>query len=144
MTAKILPFPNMTIELEKYPNRIREVRKVKGWSQARLGQAIGMTDANIGHLELGRRDPGLRTLRAIAAALGVTTAELLSEEDNPMNATVEGRQLTADWGHADADGRRAIARVAESFTRYTPEPPSLSVVESDGSKSKQKGASNSP
>tara|TARA_R100001129_G_scaffold149834_1_gene111772 strand:+ start:1183 stop:1617 length:435 start_codon:yes stop_codon:yes gene_type:complete len=121
MTAEVYLFPGMTKQLETYPNRIRELRLAAGLTQQQLGDKVGMTAVNIGHLELGRRDASMKALQAIARELHVATAALLSAEDNPLNATPEGRQLAIDWEAAGDEGRHAIARVAESFTRYRPE-----------------------
>ncbi|AXK42983.1 helix-turn-helix domain-containing protein [Erythrobacter aureus] len=71
----------MTTRLEEYPNRIREFRKLRGMTQKELGNALGMTAVNIGHLELERRDPSLSNLRALARVLGVSVGDLLAARD---------------------------------------------------------------
>ncbi|QUL38960.1 helix-turn-helix transcriptional regulator [Erythrobacter sp. JK5] len=66
-----------------FPNRIREHRLAKKLSQAELGQMVGVSDVAIGYWEVEKRDPRLSNLRALARALKVTTADLLSAPDNP-------------------------------------------------------------
>ena len=56
--------------------RVRAARLEKGWSQARLAKASGRTKLTILRLERGRSEPQLATLEAVAAALGMTLADL--------------------------------------------------------------------
>jgi transcriptional regulator with XRE-family HTH domain len=63
--------------------RIKELREQLGWSQEKIGVAIGIDEsssrARISRYELG---PPVPTARAIAEALGVPLAYLYCEEDN--------------------------------------------------------------
>jgi transcriptional regulator with XRE-family HTH domain len=51
--------------------RIRELRKQKGWRQIDLAQHSGVHEVHISDLERGTREAGLRTVLAIAQALDV-------------------------------------------------------------------------
>jgi XRE family aerobic/anaerobic benzoate catabolism transcriptional regulator len=57
--------------------RIRELRRVKGWRQIDLAEQSGVHEVHISDLERGTREPGLRTLSKIASALETTLSELL-------------------------------------------------------------------
>ncbi len=61
--------------------RIRELRKLKGVSQARLAINAGMDPATLNRLEQGKANPNIKTLEKLAAALSVSVSELL--EDAP-------------------------------------------------------------
>jgi transcriptional regulator with XRE-family HTH domain len=61
--------------------RIRELRKLKGVSQARLAITAGMDPATLNRLEQGKANPNIKTLEKLAAALSVSVSELL--EDAP-------------------------------------------------------------
>ncbi len=126
MFHNVLPFPVMTTQLDTYPNRIRELRKARGMTQAELAEAIGTSAVHVGHLELGRREISLTMLRAIARVFDVPTADLLSRDDNPLSANPRSRRLLTLFGQAEEPGRQAIERVAESMADYRPaEPPIL-------------------
>ncbi len=56
--------------------RIRDIRKRRGWDQRRLAYLVGINQGNLCRIEKGR-DMKVRTLRVIAKALGVTCGELL-------------------------------------------------------------------
>jgi transcriptional regulator with XRE-family HTH domain len=61
--------------------RIRALRKQKGWRQIDLAQHSGVHEVHISDLERGAREAGLRTLFAIAEALEVKLSDLFRELD---------------------------------------------------------------
>src|SRR5215217_6822568 len=63
--------------------RIRELRNLKGVSQARLAVEAGMDPATLNRIEQGKGNPNLKTLEKLANALGVSIAELLEEASSP-------------------------------------------------------------
>ena len=68
-------------------NRLAEVRRARGWTQADLLRALvtrfpacGATDAAISRWERGRPMPSLRSALMLAAALGMPVEELFPLE----------------------------------------------------------------
>ena len=65
--------------------RIRALREELGWSQERLGVAIGIDEssarARISRYELGVHEPPLLTVRLISDALGVPLGYLYCDDD---------------------------------------------------------------
>ena len=65
--------------------RIKDLREQLGWSQEKIGVAIGIDEsssrARISRYELGVHEPPVPTARAIADALGVPLAYLYCEDD---------------------------------------------------------------
>ncbi|MBS1856135.1 MAG: helix-turn-helix transcriptional regulator [Acidobacteria bacterium] len=59
--------------------RVRELRAQKGWSQERLAEEAGIHRTYLGGIETARRNPSLRNIIRIAAALGVSVKELFQE-----------------------------------------------------------------
>lgn len=57
--------------------RIRQARDVKGLTQKQLGAISGTSEITIRQYELGKRQPRIEQLKAIAAALNVSTGFLL-------------------------------------------------------------------
>ena len=66
--------------------RIKELREQLGWSQEKVGVAIGIDEsssrARISRYELGVHEPPVPTARLVAYALGVPLAYLYCEDDN--------------------------------------------------------------
>jgi transcriptional regulator with XRE-family HTH domain len=63
--------------LRQLADRIRELRDAKGWTQEQLADRAAMQRSYLGDLELGRRNPSVRTLVKLANALGIAVSELL-------------------------------------------------------------------
>jgi len=61
--------------------RIRNLRKAKGWRQIDLAEQADVHEVHISDLERGVREVGLRTLLAISQALGLKLSELLKGLD---------------------------------------------------------------
>jgi transcriptional regulator with XRE-family HTH domain len=56
---------------------VRRRRQWKGMTLEELAQSADLTPNYVGTIEIGRRDPSLTTIIALAKALGVHPAELL-------------------------------------------------------------------
>jgi transcriptional regulator with XRE-family HTH domain len=65
---------------------MRQLRELQGWSQEKVGVAIGIDEsssrARISRYELGVHEPPVPTARLIASALGAPLAYLYCEDDN--------------------------------------------------------------
>lgn len=60
--------------------RINELITEKGTTQTEVAQAAGIDQPHLSKIASGRiRNPKIRTLQAIASALGVTVADLYGE-----------------------------------------------------------------
>lgn len=59
---------------------IRRLRELRALSQRELAAKAGLDTATINRIELGKQRPMPRTIRKLAEALGVTTEELMGEQ----------------------------------------------------------------
>lgn len=66
---------------ESVGNRIRELRKAKGWTQEQLAEAASLHYSYIGGVERGDRNISLETLEKIIAAFEVPAIEFFRFED---------------------------------------------------------------
>ena len=57
-------------------NDVRELREVKGLTQAQLGQALGVSRQSVNSIEKGKYDPSLPLAIAIARYFGLTVEEI--------------------------------------------------------------------
>ena len=85
---------------------IREVRRAKGLTLEEVGQRCvpPTTAQTIGRLETGTRTVSVGWLNRIAAALGVTAADLVTLPDRPDIPVA----ATLDAGGAQAPRREAV------------------------------------
>ncbi|MDR3617974.1 MAG: helix-turn-helix transcriptional regulator [Paludisphaera borealis] len=59
-----------------FGNRVRELRKSRGWSQEEFAHRVGLDRSYVGGVERGERNVSLENICLIAQALGLPTSEL--------------------------------------------------------------------
>jgi transcriptional regulator with XRE-family HTH domain len=70
----------------KFCDRMNELLTEKGWKQADLVRASGMSDAQVYHLCSGRsKNPKLTTLLILMNSFNVTLDELVKGVDLPLD-----------------------------------------------------------
>jgi SOS-response transcriptional repressor LexA len=69
---------------ESAPNRIKELRKKRGWSQDVLGSMIGTSNQQIGYLERGERRLSDPWISKLADAFGISAGELFNDSGNEV------------------------------------------------------------
>lgn len=77
-------FPAIALRLGR---RIRALRLARGWSQEELARRATIHRVYLGDVERGVRNPSLRHLAAVAAALGVRVHVLLLPDDDVPDGT---------------------------------------------------------
>ncbi len=63
--------------LEKFANRLKQIRKVRSLSQEELALMCGIDRTYIGRIENLKRNPSLEILDKIASGLGMDLSDLL-------------------------------------------------------------------
>ena len=70
-------------------DRIKELRKQHGWTQAELAKKMSVSQQTIGSWEVGRAEPNSEALTKLAHLFNVSTDYLLSNHKTPEWATKE-------------------------------------------------------
>lgn len=65
------------------PERLRELRKSKGMSQAAIAEGMGLTRNTYARYETGRREPGIEKLAALCVVFGCKADYLLGLSSAP-------------------------------------------------------------
>lgn len=97
--------------MAELPNRIRELRIARDWSQDQLADAAHCSKAQISDLERGNRGLDIEWMRRLAKALGVTPGELLAHDDNPLLPIGKEREIIELYRDGSPDQRDTVARV---------------------------------
>lgn len=73
------------------------MRRAHGYSQERVGKALGVNQVTISHWENGRRTPDVKDVTNYASALGSTPAEVFTNAyaEAPDEFTRRARELAA-------------------------------------------------
>ena len=67
--------------LKQFGQRLAKIRKEKGFTQEKLGFAVGVSPAYIGFIEQGRRNPTIANIYRISKVLKISLKELFSAFD---------------------------------------------------------------
>lgn len=110
MAAVIIQFPGMKNGL---PNRIRELRKAKGWQLKHLAAELGCGITQVSDLETGGRELTLHWMQRVARALGTEPADLLAEGDNSRTLSSDELVLLERFRRGDLEQRRQLLSMSE-------------------------------
>ena len=80
-----MPPDDQQQRLRAFGDRVRAVRRDRGWSQERFAELCGLHRTYIGSVERGERNVSLLNIWAISEALGVRPGQLL---DGPTVGTL--------------------------------------------------------
>ncbi len=92
-------------------SRIRRLRRMKHLTQEQLGELAGLHPSYVGQVERGQRTPSVKTLEAIARALGIDPSFLLRATDGPDSPLEDLLALVAV---ASPEQVHLITRIAET------------------------------
>ena len=98
--------------MEKINDRIKNLRKEKGWTQLQLAEKLNVTDKAVSKWEVGEANPDLSSIVNIASLFGVTIDFLLTGK-------VEEEKISLD----DMDASKRMEYLikkddAENFAKY--------------------------
>jgi len=63
--------------LQRFGQRVRELRKARGWTQEQLAEAADLHENYISRLETGEQEPGLFTILRLCRAFEISAGVLL-------------------------------------------------------------------
>lgn len=63
----------------KLGQRIKDLREERGSSQREFALMVGMNKTYIGDIELGKRNPSLKSLERIAGGFGLSVGKLIGD-----------------------------------------------------------------
>ena len=90
-------------------NRIRELRKNKGWLQTDLAARLNTTAVSIGRYETEQRQLDPETIHKLCDIFGCTADYLLGRSEQPApDLTDEEARLIAAFREADEDARAMV------------------------------------
>lgn len=103
--------------------RIRYLRKQKGWTQEKLAEYAGINRVTVASYEQGKYLPSLTALEMLAKALGVSKADITGEEQKQEDNILEILHQNPRLGllfdksrNMDAGQIEAMLSVADAIT----------------------------
>ena len=107
------------VNQDGFANRFRRLRKQKSYSQAELGEIVGIHYTHIGRYERGLSRPTASTAKLLADALGTTVDYLMQGEmDDLAKSKLEDRELLGLFKEIESFGegdKKVIKRLINAF-----------------------------
>jgi transcriptional regulator with XRE-family HTH domain len=120
---------------ETFSERLKMLRKERGWSQEDLATRMDVSPGSVGNWEMGPYEPHPKTLKKLASLLEVEVAFLTrGEEKTPTPAIREqppvyGAVNLAELLREVEDARDSLERIAQQLRRATAKPGAAKLVE---------------
>lgn len=100
------------VRMEALPNRIRELRKARGWKLEDLADRLNCGITQVSDLERGRRELTYHWMKRLGRALGVEPAGLLLEQDNSRSLSGDEHELVGLYQRATEPQRQQLLQMA--------------------------------
>lgn len=104
----------IVLDYYKIGQRIRKSRKAQGLSQEQLAEMVGISLPHMSHIETANTKLSLPVLVDIAAALGVSTDELLRDEPEHRRKEAE-EDIQNVLSACDPQQAKAIAKMVRGI-----------------------------
>lgn len=101
--------------------RVRALREARELTREQLCEAAGLSLDAVSRIEAGTRTPTLDTLAKLAAALRVTAAELLADEDVAPDLPAPVAKMAAMTAAREPAVQRGVERVVSAFLKSVDE-----------------------
>lgn len=96
----------------EFGERVAEIRRDQGLTQAELAERAGTSQSGMSQLEAGLRNPSYEMIVKIAAGLRVTPCYLFASQ--PVDLNPEEERLFRKWRGLSTEARREV----EGFVDY--------------------------
>lgn len=95
----------------KIGERVKKLRRSRGWTQKQLAEKAGLHRVSIGQIEAEMRTPDLKTRNKLAKAFKIKIANLLGEETMEWNVQIEKKVSLVKGNDTD------VKRVSEWLSK---------------------------
>jgi transcriptional regulator with XRE-family HTH domain len=106
-----------------FGEKLKALRKERGWSQDELGRRAGIHGRHVGKYEIGRAMPNAETVVQLAKVLGVSIDYLLRDDldqDASPVGTLRDHQLLRKFAAVEQMGeedRRVISSLLDAYIK---------------------------
>lgn len=97
-----------------FPQRLKDIRELRGFTQAALGKEAGLPSTTISHFESDSRKPSFDNLRRLSKVLCVSTDYLMGLVDTP-DATAAVSRIARHLDNATEADLVTLELVAKSL-----------------------------
>lgn len=113
--------------VRRFADRLREMRRARGMTQAELARRAAVSESYIRRLEAAGAAPGIDMLDRLAAAIGTTPSDLLPATRQPDDlAVVRGQARTLFDSLLATEDRQTLSLLAQFLARLSETTPKRS------------------
>lgn len=105
----------------KISERIFEIMKAKKITQAKLAEALGITQPSVGNWKTRGTTPPMEYLPKICEILDVSWEHLVTGKESDEYYTTEEKRLVEHFRGTDDTGKKRIMEYAQDMRRLHPE-----------------------
>ncbi len=107
--------------MSAFGEKLKRMRKEKGWSQDQFAQRVGIHGRHVGKYEIGKAMPNADTVVKIAKVLGVSTDYLLIDDTHTsQGAEIRDKTLLKEFeavDKMDETDKEVIKQLIEAFIK---------------------------
>lgn len=109
--------------MKNFAEKLKKLRRDKGWSQDEFGEKIGIHGRHVGKYETGKALPNADTLLKIADVFEVSTDYLLRDEDSlylPSTKNFSDQRLLNQLALIDSlpqEDKNVVASLIDAFVK---------------------------
>ena len=130
---------------ETFSERLKMLRKERGWSQEDLATRMDVSPGSVGNWEIGPHEPHNKTLKKLATLLEVDVSFLLYGQEKRV-PTAAMREQPPGYGTVNLagflreveDARDSLERIAQQLRQATAKPGAATLVEAAATSYDQK------
>lgn len=100
--------------------RIEQIRLSRNWSEYELSRRSGLPQTTINTWYRKQQIPTLPSLEKLSEAFGITLSELLADDNDPVEITVQDHQLLNLSHCLKPEQQEALMQFLKSLTNHSP------------------------
>lgn len=100
---------------KSFGQRLRQIRKARGYSQGSLAKAVGTTSRVISYYERESKYPPAKLLADLSHTLKIPMEELLGTKPIKQDARTVDAKFWPKWQQLPEDDKKTISKLADSL-----------------------------
>jgi transcriptional regulator with XRE-family HTH domain len=95
--------------------RIRELQKMRGWSNYRLAKESGVSEGSLNNLFRLKNSPTIPTLEALCKGMNITLAQFFAESGEAASLTPAQAEMLDGWNKLTKEQQRALLELIRTM-----------------------------
>jgi transcriptional regulator with XRE-family HTH domain len=102
-------------DTDSFGERLKQIRKLRGYSQGTLAKKINVTPRVISYYERESKYPPAKLLSDLSSALEISIEELLGSEPVRQDARTVDAKFWPKWQELKEDEKKTVSRLVDTL-----------------------------